>query len=114
MGRLAYIVRRGLGKDLIPGASAPSPMNTTEQDVTYKVGARVLMASQDKEPHYPWSPRICGTVTGITDTGQIEIMVPGVRANSNWTRDPSELHIATEEEYRAYSSFPSAGAQARF
>lgn len=114
MGRLAYIVRRGLGKDLIPGASAPSPMNTTEQDVTYKVGDRVLMASQDKEPHYPWSPRICGTVTGITDTGQIEIMVPGVRANSNWTRDPSELHIATEEEYRAYSSFPSAGAQARF
>lgn len=114
MGRLAYIVRRNLGKDLIPGASAPSPMNTTEQDITYEVGNRVLMASQDKEPHYPWSPRICGTVTGITDTGQIEIMVPGVRANSNWTRDPEELHIATEEEYRAYSSFPSAGAQARF
>ena len=83
-------------------------------NVIYKVDDRVLMASQDKEPHYPWSPRICGTVTGITDTGQIEIMVPGVRANSNWTRDPSELHIATEEEYRAYSSFPSAGAQARF
>ena len=89
-------------------------MNTTEQDVTYKVGDRVLMACEDKRPNYSFSPRTCGTVTGITDTGQIEILVPGVRANSNWTRDPSELHIATEEEYRAYSSFPSAGAQARF
>ena len=114
MGRLAYIVRRGLGKDLIPGASAPSPMNTTEQDVTYEVGNRVKFQKDDDKPNYSFSPRTCGTVTGITDTGQIEIMVPGVRADSNWTRDPSELHIATEEEYRAYSSFPSAGAQARF
>ena len=114
MGRLAYIIRRGLGKDLIPGASAPSPMNTTEQDVTYEVGVRVKFQKDDDKPNYSFHPRTCGTVTGITDTGQIEILVPGVRADSNWTRDPSELHIATEEEYRAYSSFPSAGAQARF
>ena len=114
MGRLAYIVRRNFGKDLIPGALAPSPMNTTEQDVTYEVGNRVKFRSEDDTPNYSFSPRACGTVTGVTDTGQVEILVPGVRANSNWTRDPEELHIATEEEYRAYSSFPSAGAQARF
>jgi len=114
MGRLAHIVRRGLGRYLILGASAPSPMNTTEQDITYEVGNRVKFQTDDDKPNYSFHPRTCGTVTGITDTGQIEILVPGVRANSNWTRDPEELHIATEEEYRAYSSFPSAGAQARF
>ena len=66
----------------------------------YNLHTKVKFKSEDDMPK-PW-PRLVGIVTGHADNGKVEVRVPGGRAESNWTCDPQELHLATNEEWAAY------------
>ena len=67
----------------------------------YKLHTKVKFKPEDNQPT-GWRPRLVGVVMGFTDDGKIAVRVPGVRAESNWTCDPEELHLATYDEWAAY------------
>jgi len=70
---------------------------------TRNLNTKVKFKSEDNHPT-GWRPRLVGVVTGFTDDGKTEVRVPGVRAESNWTCDPEELHLATNDEWAAYKA----------
>ena len=69
---------------------------------SYDLHTKVKFKSQDLIPSGPYGSRLVGVVTGFTDDGKIEVRVPGVRAESNWTCEPEELVGATYDEWAAY------------